>query len=105
MVAFVVSVGTGTLSGKSEGKTTRMQAAAMDKAAVEKALMANEQKVNDAFQKKDVATFKRPMCRRCGSTAVESGWRTSTRKLSAWRWASKRSDGQDARRPLTFARS
>jgi hypothetical protein len=35
-----------------------MGAQAMDKAAVEKALMANEQKVNDAFQKKDVATFK-----------------------------------------------
>ena len=35
-----------------------MGAQAMDKAAAEKALMANEQKVNDAFQKKDVATFK-----------------------------------------------
>lgn len=56
MAAFVVSAGTNALGGKSA--PSALAQAAMDKPAVEKALMANEQKVNDAFAKKDVATFK-----------------------------------------------
>ncbi len=51
-VVVVVAVAIGL------GVSRVASAQAMDKAAVETALMANEQKVNDAFQKKDIATFK-----------------------------------------------
>jgi hypothetical protein len=42
------------------------QPAAMDKAAIEKALIANEQKINDAVLKGDVATFK--------TMVADDGW-------------------------------
>jgi hypothetical protein len=49
VVALWVSVGARASTG-AQG--------AMDKAGAEKALMANEQKVNEAFQKRDTAAFR-----------------------------------------------
>ena len=57
-VALGVSLGLSALGAGPATSGARVQAAKMDTSAVEKALMANEQKVNDAFQNKDVATFK-----------------------------------------------
>jgi hypothetical protein len=55
LVAIAVLAGMNPTGAASAGTAGGQ---AMDKAAVEKALMANEQKVNEAFQKKDVAAFK-----------------------------------------------
>mgnify|MGYP003347288757 CR=1 FL=1 len=59
MLSLCASVASAqTAPAKKTHKAAPAPAAAMDKAATEKALIANEQKINDAVVKSDVATMK-----------------------------------------------
>ncbi|HYN05951.1 MAG TPA: nuclear transport factor 2 family protein [Vicinamibacterales bacterium] len=55
LVTSIAVVSLVALSGSNIGVSAQ---APPDRAAVEKAIMANEMKINDAFMKKDIATLK-----------------------------------------------
>jgi uncharacterized protein DUF4440 len=55
---LVLTLCAGAAAAQTKAKTAPAPAAATDKAAIEKALIANEEKINNAVTKADAATFQ-----------------------------------------------